>query len=107
MKDNQKIILADLKNLLSKACRDGVSDVVLFGSQLVGKGTTDSDYDILIVLKDEADWKKQREISDLCYEVELKHGIIMDTHILSERDLTSLRGQQPIFVNAIANGLHA
>ena len=28
-------------------------------------------------------------------------------HILSESELLTLRGKQPIFVNAISNGLHA
>jgi len=43
----------------------------------------------------------------LCYEIDLKYGIITDTHILSEEELGSLRGKQPIFMNALTNGFHA
>jgi hypothetical protein len=45
----------------------------------------------------------QRQISDLCYEIELKYNIITDTHIISEKEFSELRGKQPIFVNAIKN----
>jgi uncharacterized protein len=107
MKENHKIILTDLKVLLSQKYKDELKDVVLFGSQLKGKATKESDYDILIIFKHPSDWKKEREISDLCYEIELKYGIITDTHILSEDELKNLRGKQPIFANALSNGFHA
>jgi predicted nucleotidyltransferase len=78
----------------------------LFGSQVYGNSHKDSDYDLLVILKDKADWKIEREISDMCYEIDLKYNIITDTHIISEPELSTLRGKQPIFVNAISNGLH-
>jgi hypothetical protein len=64
-----------------------------------------SDYDILIVLKHKPDWVPEREISDICYEIDLKYNIITDTLIISEPELKNLRGKQPVFVNALENGL--
>jgi predicted nucleotidyltransferase len=107
MTENHKMIITDLKVLLSQRYQNELKDVVLFGSQLRDKATKDSDYDILIVLKHSSDWKTEREISDICYEIELKYGIITDTHILSEDELKNLRGKQPIFINALSNGFHA
>jgi predicted nucleotidyltransferase len=107
MRVNNQIILKDLNHLLKSKFSDDLKDVVLFGSQLNGKAHRNSDYDILIILKQKADWITEREISDLCYEIELKYNIITDTHILGESELSTLRGKQPIFVNAISNGLHA
>jgi len=69
--------------------------------------TSNSDYDILIVVKNRTDWKLERQISDICYEIDLKYNIITDTHILSEDELNKPRGRQPIFVNAINKGYHA
>jgi len=83
-----------------------LKEVILFGSQADNKANKHSDYDILIILKQKADWKTERQISDLCYEVDLKYNIITDTHIISEPELSTLRGKQPIFVNAISKGLH-
>ncbi len=59
------------------------------------------------MVKNKADWKLEREISDVCYDIDLKFGILRDTHVLSESDLTTPRGKQPIFVNAINKGYRA
>ncbi|NOU19280.1 MAG: nucleotidyltransferase domain-containing protein [Bacteroidales bacterium] len=107
MRVDRQRVLKDLSHLLKSKFSDDIKDVVLFGSQASGKAHKDSDYDILIVLKQKADWEIEREISDVCYEIDLKYNIITDTHIIGESELLTLRGKQPIFVNALANGLHA
>jgi predicted nucleotidyltransferase len=107
MKGNKDLILKDLKGILSTRFLDNLKDLILFGSQLSDSATDDSDYDILIILKKTADWRIEREISDLCYEIDLKYGIITDTHVISEEELKSSRGKQPIFINAISNGYRA
>jgi predicted nucleotidyltransferase len=104
---NDKIeILKDLKNSLLNRLNDNLVDVVLFGSQLTDN-KTDSDFDILIILKSKTTWRLEREISDVCFDIDLKYGILTDTHILSREDLNSPRGRQPIFKNAIKQGFHA
>ena len=104
-KDKIKI-LTDLKRKLSARLKGNLVDVVLFGSQLSDSINEDSDYDILIIVKNRTDWKLEREISDLCYDIELAYGILTDTHILSESELESPRGKQPIFINAIEQGFY-
>jgi predicted nucleotidyltransferase len=99
---NDKIqILTDLKHGLKILLHDNLKDVVLFGSQLTNMSDDDSNYDILVLVKDKTDWKLERKISDVCYEIDLKYGILTDTHILSETELNSPRGKQPIFVTAL------
>ena len=106
--DTDKLkILSDLKLSLINKLSDNLKDLVLFGSQLSDRSHQDSDYDILIVVKNKVDWKLEREISDICYEIDLKYGILTDTHVLSEADLNTPRGKQPIFINAINKGYHA
>jgi len=107
MRIDKKLVLNDLSNLLRNRFGDNLRDVVLFGSQANGTAQKDSDYDFLIVLKEKVDWKIEGEISDLCYEIDLKYDIITDIHILSEVELSTIRGRQPIFVDALANGLYA
>ncbi|NJK95312.1 MAG: nucleotidyltransferase domain-containing protein [Bacteroidales bacterium] len=107
MTDDKIQILTELKLNLSDKLHDNLRDVVLFGSQLTEKTKTDSDYDILILVKDKSDWKLERQISDICFEIDLKYGILTDTHVLSEAELTTPRGKQPIFVNALNQGYHA
>ena len=107
MKMDKRLVLNDLSNLLKARFADDLKDVVLFGSQANGTAHKDSDYDFLIILKQKVDWKTEGEISDLCYEIDLKYEIITDLHILSEGELSTIRGKQPIFVDALANGLYA
>ena len=107
MKIDKKKILEDLNFLLKSRFADDLKDIVLFGSQINERSHNDSDFDILIILTKKADWKIEREISDLCYEVDLKYNIITDTHVIGEPELNTLRGKQPLFVNAIAKGLYA
>lgn len=107
MISEKEIIIKDLKRRLSNNLKDNLIDVILFGSQLTGNSSADSDYDILIVVKKRNDWKLERMISDICYEVELDYGIITDSHVLTENELNLPRGKQPIFYNAINHGYHA
>lgn len=100
-------ILTDLKRSLSERFNENLKDVVLFGSQLTENYSKDSDYDILIIVKQNTDWELEREISDICYDIDLKYGILTDTHVLSISDLDSPRGKQPIFLNAISKGYYA
>jgi uncharacterized protein len=106
--ESKKIkIVKDLKTRLSSQLADNLKDVILFGSQLTENYSEDSDYDILIIVKEKADWKLERMISDICYEIDLKYGILTDTHILAENEVNSPRGKQPIFYNAINEGYYA
>jgi len=104
---NKKVILKDFNTLLKLRFAEDLKDLILFGSQATGKAHNESDYDFLIILKQKADWKTEREISDLSFEIELKYNIVTDIHILGEMELTTLRGKQPIFLNALSKGLRA
>ena len=55
-------ILQELKQLLRQHFPDIIKDVILFGSQATETACSDSDYDILIVLKKRADWKQKKAI---------------------------------------------
>ncbi len=106
MHPNKIKILEDLKTDLSIHLKDNLRAVVLFGSQLTDN-KPESDYDILIVVKNKENWKLERLISDICYEIDLKYNIITDTHVLSEAEFDTPRGKQPIFINALNQGYYA
>ena len=106
MPDRHKI-LADLKDHLRQNYKGFVKDVILFGSQAKNKATNDSDYDILVVLENDYTSKDEIEIMDLCYDINLKYDILIDVKVLSTREFNSIRGKQPIFVNALRTGIYA
>lgn len=105
---NKRLIIKEVKNLLIENFGSNIEDVVLFGSQLKGKATDDSDVDVLIVLKNDYDRKMKRKINDICYDIDLKYDTFLDTQIISLNELkNSIRGKHPIFSDALKEGYHA
>ncbi len=106
MKNKTKII-QQLKKALKSKYGDRIKNLILFGSQASGTAAEYSDYDVLIITREKPDWRIEREISDICYEIELEHDIFIDTLIISEPELGTIRGKQPIYLNALKNGIYA
>ncbi len=104
---NKHQIIADLKNHLYNNYGPSVKQVILFGSQTKGNQKGYSDYDVLIVLDKDYSWQDENRILDLCYDVDLKYNILIDVHLLSDRDISSLRGRQPYIMDALKNGIYA
>ncbi len=104
---NMQSILRALKKKLEDVYSDSIVSVILFGSQATNTAREDSDYDILILLKNEYSSKDETNILDICYDIDLEYNILIDAHILSIEELSTLRGKQPIFVNALKNGIYA
>jgi len=59
---NKIEIIKELKNLLIENFGDIIDKVILFGSQINGSATEYSDYDILIILKTDYDWRVERKL---------------------------------------------
>lgn len=105
---NDKIqILKELKKHLLANLGAGIVDIILFGSQLMSLEISDSDFDVLIILDKDYNWKDENRILDFCYDIDLKYNILIDAHIISKNELNSKRGKQPIFINAINTGVYA
>lgn len=104
---DKRVILRDLKDNLQIQYQDSLKNVILFGSQANDKAHSDSDYDILILLDSDYSGKDENKILEICYEIDLKYNIIIDAHLLSLKELSTIRGKQPIFVNAINSGIYA
>jgi uncharacterized protein len=98
----------EIKQYLNDSLDNIVSDVVIFGSRVKGQATKNSDYDVLIVININYNRKVQKSINDLCYDLDLKYNIFLDTQIISEFELkNSIRDKHPVFKNALKEGLHA
>lgn len=100
-------ILMDLKARLQEQYPTAINNVVLFGSQANNNASEFSDYDVLILLNNDYTRQDEDKILDICYELDLKYDILIDVHLLSIKELNSIRGKQPIFTNAIKNGIYA
>ncbi|HET56356.1 MAG TPA: nucleotidyltransferase domain-containing protein [Ignavibacteria bacterium] len=103
----RKAVLKQIKKKIQRLPEIDVVEVILFGSQASGSAQRDSDYDLLIILKNKIDWKTKRKIYSISYDIDLEYNIITDIHILSSNEVNSLRGKQPVYQNAIQEGIYA
>jgi uncharacterized protein len=99
-------VIQDLKTKLRLELGERIKDVILFGSRSKGMAEEYSDYDVLIILELKPDWTQKRKISEICYEIELQYNILIDSHLISQPELNTLRGKQPIFQRAIRKGIY-
>ena len=105
---NNKLLAEEIKQILNDGLDNIVRDVIIFGSRVKGNAQKDSDYDVLIITSCELSRAIQRKISDLCYNLELKYDIFLDTQTISTHELENgIRGQHPVFIDAIREGVHA
>jgi len=98
-------ILKKLKKSLIRCFSHDIDRIVLFGSHCKGTDNPFSDYDILVILKDDYDWRKEEEISKICYQTDLQYDIHTDVKVISLRELNSLKGKQPFIINAMKEGI--
>ncbi len=101
-------IINALKKVLTTQHGKLIHSVILFGSQATGRATRFSDFDVLIVLNENYNWKFERELSKLLYLFELRNDIFIDAHFISVEELNfSLKGKDSLFINALKNGIYA
>lgn len=100
-------ILKEIKATLQSHFGEEIVEVILFGSRANGKPHRWSDYDLLILLKNPYNGQKKREIRGVLYDIMLKWDIITDTHFLDLTEMKGRRGRQPIYDEAILQGIYA
>ena len=100
-------ILKELKALLFHRFGDEIKQVILFGSRSQGTAQPDSDYDILVILNNDYNWRKEHLILKTCYEIDLKYDIVTDVKVISVHELQSIKGQQPYIIHAMREGVAA
>ncbi|MFH1197490.1 MAG: nucleotidyltransferase domain-containing protein [bacterium] len=61
--------------------------IYFFGSRVNGLFRKDSDVDIALIFKRVIDWRFQKEILTVLYELELKYNVIIDFTVLTEQDI--------------------
>ena len=86
-------------------CELGAEQVLLYGSAVRGTMSEASDIDLLAVLP-EVNWALEKDISDLCFQAELRLDRVVSVAVFSRREYGSspLR-RSPFVLAAQAEGI--
>lgn len=98
LSQNERATLAELKEILARQC--GVQDIRLFGSRARGTGSAESDLDLFIVVP-KLDWKIEKAIYTLCFELSLKYDLLIAPTVYSQAELEDPLIQATPFCQAI------
>ena len=79
---NEKLAVKEFHNRVSRLLGNGLKKMALFGSKVNGHATSESDIDILVLVKDSALWRRDA-ILDQSFEVSLKYGVYISPRIVS------------------------
>jgi predicted nucleotidyltransferase len=97
--------MQELKDLLMKTFPNEIERVILFGSRVKGTAEEYSDYDVLLIVKHEYDWRFEDKIRDTKWEIDFKHEIFTDVKIISTTELQTIRGKLPFIQDALEQGV--
>lgn len=107
MKKRDKI-LHTAKTRLLAAFGDKIKDVILFGSRAWGKPKRWSDYDMVVVVRGDYDWRFRHAVSDVTTDIGLEYDVFLQMLVVSEDELQNTsQGYEPVFVKALSQGIYA
>jgi len=107
MKKRDKI-LQEAKARLVAAFGDKIKDVILFGSRAWGRPHRWSDWDFVVVVRGEYDWRFRHAISDIMTDIDLDYDVFIQTLVVSEDELKhTSQGYEPVFIKALSKGIYA
>lgn len=87
---SEKHIVEEFKHQVEQRFPGELIRVVLFGSKVRGDATSESDIDLLVVIRSDG-WQLGDEIRSLGYALELEHGVVLSIQVMSERHYEELR----------------
>ena len=107
MKKREKILQTAKQRLRSKF-GEKIKDIVLYGSQAWGRPTSASDWDFVVVVRGDYDWRTVQAIRYTMADLDMELGVFTQTLVVSESELKdSIERYEPIFTKALSQGIYA
>jgi len=98
---------AAINRLKEVLTRDfGLVKLVLYGSKARGDSHRESDIDVLVVLRDEFDWRTKHAVYDVCFDINLEYDVLLQPIIYSQaRYNDPLIRATPLYQNVLEEGV--
>lgn len=101
--EKEKTALMELKDSIGQ--KYNLVIFKLFGSKVRGDFDSESDFDVLIVLE-RLDWKTEKEIFELCFEVGLKYDLLFSPIVYAKDEYESrLNKITPFYISTEKEGV--
>ncbi|MDT3738600.1 MAG: nucleotidyltransferase domain-containing protein [Candidatus Kapabacteria bacterium] len=105
MKQKEQNILRRIKDCVRQKSPD--AEIILFGSRARGESNKDSDWDILILLRQSiVNHSLEREYRDELYNIELSIGQSVSALIFSKNEWENKHRVTPLFDNIQREGIN-
>jgi len=104
---DKKTIILEIQKVLKEKFNGNISRVILYGSRSRGDYKEYSDYDVLVIVNKDYDWKFEREVNNALIDIDLKYDILIDVRVISEQEMKTIKGKQPFIFNALTEGIEA
>ncbi|MCL6097420.1 MAG: nucleotidyltransferase domain-containing protein [Bacteroidetes bacterium] len=98
-------IVEKIKEHLYNQIPGKIKKIILYGSYARNSYHSESDIDILLIMESKIDEPLRKQIYDICYDLNSMYDIWIDISLLSEDDLSTIRGKQPYVQNALVEGI--
>jgi predicted nucleotidyltransferase len=97
-------ILRSLRRELARVLGDQLQSVILYGSQARGQARSDSDIDVLVVVRDDSDYSDLiRRTSAAVSALSLQHDVVISRAFVSRERFE--REQTPFLLNVHREGV--
>ncbi len=101
---SQKEILTKIKNFIRELYQQELDKIILFGSRARGDYRPDSDWDILIVLKNGFNYSEEIEkTSDFLCQLSLKYDLVISRSFTNSWEYAN--SKSPFFLNVKKEGI--
>jgi len=79
--------IKELKRKLKSTYGEKLKEITLFGSKARGDFDSESDIDIFLIFNYDVDWKFEKEVWELAYEIDLQFGVLFNVIIFSTKQV--------------------
>ena len=104
MKEEIAKVLVPIKEYLLDKYGDKIKEILLYGSQVRGEATKDSDVDVLVVIADDLDRMVVRKsLSDILWDILMTNSELISVIVVPESFYNNYKS--PFILNIKAEGI--